>query len=72
MAWRLLLVGALFMCFLAYYYITFIAGDELIYFTNEERYMTRSETIDLFWHFFSISGPFFALGLLGILFVPKR
>lgn len=72
MAWRFLLLGALSMCFLVYFYATYIAGDELLYFTNKKRYMTRPETIEEFWHFLSISGPFFVLGLLGVLFLPKR
>lgn len=60
------------MCFLVYFYATYIAGDEPLYFVNEDRYMTRPETIEVFWHFFKVSGPFFVLGLLGVLLVPKR
>ena len=72
MAWRFLLLGAVLSCFLAYFYATYVAGGELLFYTNENRYLTRSETIELFWLFFSGWIPFLILGLLGVLFVPKR
>lgn len=72
LAWRFLIVGALVMCFLAYFYATHIIGGEPLYFVNEDRYMTRSETIEVFWHFFKVSSSFFLSALLGVLFVPKR
>ena len=59
------------MCFLVYFFATYIAGGEPLYFVNEERFMTRSETIEVFWHF-SKGTIFFVLGLLGVLLVPKR
>jgi hypothetical protein len=72
MAWRFLSLGAIFMGFLVFFYATYVVGGEPLYFTNEKRYLTRSETLEVFWQFLSVSGPFFALGLLGVIFVPKR
>ena len=71
MAWRFLLFSALFMCFVAYFAISYIIGDEPLYFVNEDRYMTRSETIEVFWIFFFPSVAGLAIGLLGVLLVPK-
>lgn len=63
--------SVMFLCFVAYFALTHVIGDEPLYFVNEDRYMTRAETIEVFWIFVIPSVAGFVTGLLGVLLVPR-
>lgn len=71
-AWRWLLLGILFTCFVVIFAAMHLVGGEPIYYTNEDRYLSDAEVRDMFWLFLSGGGVFLILGLLGVLFIPKH
>ena len=71
-AWRWLVLGSLFTCFVMVMAAMHFVGGEPIYYTNEDRYLSDAEVWDMVWLFLSGGGLFVVLGLLGVLFIPKR
>jgi hypothetical protein len=71
-AWRWLLMGILFACFVAVIAVMHFVGGEPIYYINEDRYLSHAEVREMLWMFLSGGGLFLILGLLGVLLIPKR
>lgn len=71
-AWRWLLLGTLFTCFVVLFAAMHFVGGEPIYYTNEHRNLSDGEAWALVFLFLSGGGLFLILGLLGVLFIPKH
>ncbi len=71
-AWRWLALGVLFTSFILVFAISHFIGGEPIYYTNEKRNLTDSEAWEMILMFLSGGGFFFIVGLLGVLYLPKR
>lgn len=70
-AWRWLLVGSLFIAFVAFFFGMHYLGGEPIYYTNEDRYLSDEEASSLLGLFLSGGGFFLFFGLAGVIFIPR-
>lgn len=71
-AWRLLVLGAAFLCLVAIFTAISLFGGETIEQTNDNRALTDGIVSEAFETFLTVGGAFFILGLFGILLVPKE
>jgi len=70
-AWRWLMLGILFVMFVAVFAASYYIGGQPVYFTNEQRYLSEPEVRSQIWPFLSGGGAFLLLGLAGVVFLPK-
>ena len=70
-AWRWMIFGLVFVCFVGLFAAIHYIGGEPIYYTNENRNLTSNEARNMFLLFLSGGGLFFLLGLLGVLLIPR-
>lgn len=71
-AWRWLALGFLFTGFVLALAASHFIGGEPIYYINENRNLTDAEAWNMILMFLSGGGFFFLIGLLGVLYLPKR
>lgn len=71
-AWRWLALGFVFTSFIFVFAVSHFIGGEPIYYTNEKRNLTDAETWEMILMFLSGGGFFFIVGLLGVVYLPKR